>query len=194
MRFILSFFLFVLATPLSAQVSIHAYVDKTVLGDAETLAFTLEISGDLDELGSIQPPDAHGLVLAQSTPVLRSQVITNGEEHLTLRWLYRPQRTGQAEILAARIPVGGRIHKTDPISIEVVPQSQRNTARASRTRPSLGPKPDPPSAAEGDLFVRAEPSSRTLVPGQQVVVDYVLYVRSHLRPRRSSTTSSWRPT
>ena len=117
MRLVLSFLLFVLAAPLSAQVSIHAYVDKAVLGDAETLAFTLEISGDLDELGAVQPPDARGLVLAQSTPVLRSQVITNGEEHLTIRWLYRPQRTGQAEILSARIPAGGRILETDPISI-----------------------------------------------------------------------------
>lgn len=191
MRFVLSFFLFALAAPLSAQVSIHAYVDKTVLGDAETLAFTLEISGDLDELGAIQPPDARGLVLTQSTPVLRSQVITNGEEHLTLRWLYRPQRTGQAEMLSARIPVGGRILETDPISIEVIPQSQRSAPRASRSQPSLGPKPDPPSAAAGDLFVRAEPSSRSLVPGQQVVVDYVLYVRPHLRPRRSQVMGTW---
>ncbi len=191
MRSVLSFLLFTFAAPLGAQVSIHAYVDKTVLGDAETLAFTLEITGDLDELGPIQPPGAHGLTLAQSTPVLRSQVVTNGEEHLTLRWLYRPQRTGQSEILSARIPVGGRILETDPISIEVVPQSQRNTARASRMQPGLGPKPDPPGAAEGDLFVRAEPSSRSLVPGQQVVVDYVLYVRSHLRPRRSQVTGTW---
>lgn len=39
--------------------------------------------------------------------------------------------------------------------------------------------------------MRAEPSSRNVVPGQQVVVDYVLYSRPHLRPRRSQVTGTW---
>lgn len=189
----LSFLLFLLAcaVPLSAQVSIHAYVDKTVIGDAETVAYTLELSGDLDDIGSIQPPDAHGLTLAQGTPVLRTQSIINGETHLTLRWLYRPQRTGQAEILPTRIPIGSRTIETDAVSVEVVPQSQRTTPRASRVQPNLGHKPDPPARSEGDLFVRAEPSTRNVVPGQQVVVDFVLYARSGLRPRHSQVTGTW---
>ncbi len=191
MRLLIFPLLIALLAPATAQVSINSYVDKTEMGDAETLAFTLEISGDLAQLGTIQPPDARGLVLAQNSPVLRSQVVTNGEAHLTIRWLYRPQRTGQAEILSARIPVAGNTYESEPINIEVVPQSQRGAARASRTQPSLGPKPDVPETADGDLFVRAEPSARTIVPGQQVVIDYVLYSRPNLRPRRSQVTGTW---
>ena len=191
MRLALSVLLFLFAAPLSAQVSIHAYVDKTVLGDAETLAFTLEVSGNLDDLGSIQPPDARGLALVQGTPVLRSRVIVNGEDHLTLRWLYRPLHTGRAEILSARIPSSGHTLETDPISVEIVAQGQRNAPRASRMQPSIGPKPDTPTSADGDLFVRAEPSSRSAVPGQQVIVDYILYSRPHFHPRRSQVTGTW---
>ncbi len=191
MRFVLSLLLVGFAASSSAQVTVHAYVDNTVLGDAETLAYTLEISGDLDDLGDIQAPDARGLVLAQGAPVLRSQIVTNGEAQLTLRWLYRPLHIGQAEILAARIPSGGRVLETDPISIEIVTQSQRGASQASRSQPSLGHKPDPPTAATGDLFIRAEPSTRQVVPGQQVVIDYVLYSRPHLRPRRSQVTGTW---
>ena len=191
MRSVTVLLLLLSAASLSAQVTVHAYVDKTVVGDAETVAFTLELSGDIGDLGPIEPPDARGLALAQSTPVLRSQVINNGEQHLTLRWLYRPQRTGDADILAARIPTENRVLETEPIRVEVVPQSQRTAPRASRTQPSLGPKPDPPERADGDVFIRGELSTGDAVPGEQVVVEYILYARPHLRPRRSQVTGTW---
>jgi hypothetical protein len=49
----------------------------------------------------------------------------------------------------------------------------------------------PAPAAAGELFVRAEPSTRRVVPGQQIVVDYVLYAEPHLRPRRSQVVGPW---
>ena len=178
-----------LTAPAWAQVQLNAYVDKTEVGDSETLAYTLEISGDMDALDPVQAPDARGLVLAHRAPVLQSRVSINGQDQLTLRWLYRPQRLGDATILGARVTLRGRDYRTDPISVKVIPQSQRNGAPAlSPTPPRNGPSPPP--TASGELFVRAQPSTRRLVPGQQVIVDYVLYTEPHIRPRRSQVVGT----
>ncbi len=176
-----------LATPpASAQLSVYAYTDKTELGDEETLLYTLEITGDLSGLEPIRPPDARGLTLAMGHPAVQSTVVVNGRERLTLGWLYEPQRTGTATILGARIEAGGRTYRTDPVEITVVPQRQRGAAsapRASRLAPV--PAPQAPSAPSGDLFIRAEPRTRRVVVGEQVVVDFVLYFAPGLRPHGS---------
>ncbi|MDX1439049.1 MAG: BatD family protein [Rubricoccaceae bacterium] len=176
--------------PVQAQVTVNSYVDKTVLGDAETLAYTLELAGDLSHVGDVQAPDAVGLTLSQGTPVLRSQMTTsNGSDHLTIRWLYRPQRVGHGEILAARIPLGGRTITTDPIEIEIVPQSQRGGARQSRIPGAVTPD-TLDVVADGDLFIRGVPSASEVVVGQQILLDYNLYFRPGVRPRDSEIVGS----
>lgn len=182
--------LLVLAPPAAAQVSVNAYVDKLVLGDAEALAYTLEIAGDLDGLAPVQPPDARGLTLASPSPVLQSRVRTGGEERLTLRWRYQPQAAGKAEVLGARVRVGVREYRTDPITVEVLPQRRGASPGAPWGGPPQAASPAP-ATASGELFVRAEPRTRAVVPGQQVVVDYVLYFEPHLRPQRSQVTGTW---
>ncbi|HLT46129.1 MAG TPA: BatD family protein [Rubricoccaceae bacterium] len=174
----------------AAQVSVNAYVDKTELGDAETLAYTLEIRGDLAGLGPVEAPDARGLALAHPSPVLQERLAVNGDERLTLRWLYRPQGVGKATVLGATVRVGGRAYRTDPITVEVVPQRLRGSPGAPRSAFQPTPVP-PPQAASGELFVRAEPRTLRVVPGQQVVVDYVLYFEPHLRPQRSQVVGTW---
>lgn len=186
----------------SAQVTVNSYVDKTVLGDAETLAYTLEVSGDLQNLGTIQAPDATGMTLASGTPVLRSQMTTNtGADQLTLRWLYRPQRIGDAQIFSARIPIGNRTLTTNPIEIEIVPQSQRGAARQSRIPQGQTVTPEPADVlADGDLFIRGVPTTRNAVVGEQILVDYILYYKPGFRPRDSEISGSlnaegfWRET
>ena len=174
------------ASSASAQVTLHAYVDKTELGDAETLAYTLEVSGDLDDLAPIQPPEGRGLTLRQGSPIHQERLITNGQERLRLTWAYTPQRTGEVAVLGTNVRVKDRTYRTDPIFVTVVPQQQRRAPVA----PPTG-REAPPSTASGDLFVRAEPSTRRVVPGQQIIVNYVLYSAPHIHPRRSQVSGTW---
>ncbi|HYE97207.1 MAG TPA: BatD family protein [Rubricoccaceae bacterium] len=169
----------------SAQVAVHAYVDRTVVGAGEIVTYTLEARGDLRGLGDPEPPPARGLTLVQRTPTLRSFVRSSGgADELTVRWRYRAERSGTAELGPARVPISGRVFTTDPIRVEVSGNAP------SLGRPAPSPSPDPPSSGS-DLFVRAEPSSRRVVVGEQVVVDYVLYFAPHLQPRRSQVTAAW---
>ncbi|NNF57078.1 MAG: protein BatD [Rhodothermaceae bacterium] len=174
------------ASSATAQVTVHAFVDKTELGDAETLAYTLEVSGDLDDLAPIQPPEGRGLALRQGTPVHQERLILNGQERLRLTWAYTPQRTGDVAVLGTNVRVKDRTYRTDPVFVTVVPQQQRRAPVA----PPTG-RPSPPSTASGDLFVRAEPSTRRVVPGQQIIVNYVLYAAPHIHPRRSQVAGTW---
>src|SRR5690606_15423029 len=115
-----------LAQAASAQVSVHAYVDKTVLGDAEMLLFTVEASGDFRNLGRVTAPTTRGLEAVQTSPVQRWDVsVLGGRTHqkLTLQWQYRPLGTGTAYVGDAVVRIDGEEYTTDPIVVTVVSQS-----------------------------------------------------------------------
>ncbi|MDX1419590.1 MAG: BatD family protein, partial [Rubricoccaceae bacterium] len=179
---------FALGPGAAAQVSVNAFVDKTEVSESEPLTYTLEVRGDLAGLDPILPPEARGLSLASPAPIYQERASINGEGRLTLRWRYRPQAPGRATILQASVRVTGQTYRTDPIPVEVLPGGARSIPGAPRTVPL---PLQPPAAASGELFVRAQPTTRRVVPGQQVVLDYVLYFEPHLRPQRSQVVGTW---
>lgn len=183
-------FLLMLAAPALAQTSVHAYVDRTTMGEAETLTFTVEITGDFRDIGRITPPETRGLESVQTTPVQRWDVTSRGgvmRQQLALQWQYRPLGTGTAYIGEAGLELDGRDFSTDPIVVTVVSQAQRG-----------GPATPSPLAGNArtdagadDLFLRAEPTDTTAFVGEQVVVDYVLYFATGTQPRNSRILTSW---
>ena len=185
--------LVLLAPAALAQLTVHAFVDKTMMGDAETLLYTVEASGDFRDLGRITAPTTRGLTAVQTSPVQSWNVsILNGRQHqkLTLQWQYRPLGPGTAYVGATTLRLDGQTYTTDPIVVDVVPQSQRPSVPTWTPGLSGSPRADadPPPA---DIFIRAEPPSAGAWVGEQVVVDYVLYFEPDVLPRNSRIASSW---
>ncbi len=183
------------AHPASAQITVHAYVDKTIMGEAETLTYTVEARGAFRDLNRITAPTTRGLMAVQTSPVQSWDVAILGgqtRQQLTLQWQYRPIGTGTAYLDAVTLRLDGQDYTTDPIVVTVVSQSQRPSMPTWVPSPTGSPRPDPTAdAPPSDLFIRAEPSSATAYVGEQVVIDYVLYFEAGVQPRNSRIASAW---
>ena len=116
--------LVLLAPAALAQLTVHAFVDKTMMGDAETLLYTVEASGDFRDLGRITAPTTRGLTAVQTSPVQSWNVsILNGRQRqkLTLQWQYRPLGPGTAYVGATTLRLDGQTYTTDPIvSVDII--------------------------------------------------------------------------
>ncbi len=185
----------VLAVPALAQTTVHSFVDKTTMGDRETLVYTVEASGSFGDLGRVTPPETRGLVAVQTSPVQSWAVSSiNGvtDQTLTLQWQYRPLGTGTAYVGETTLRLDGRDYTTDPIVVTVVDQAQRPSAPTWNALPGGSPRQDfADLGGVPDLFIRAEPSATTAYVGEQVVVDYVLYFEAGVHPRNSRIVSAW---
>ena len=185
-----------LAAPaVRAQISVYAFVDKTTMGEAETLLFTIEAKGDFRDLNRITAPSTRGLTAVQTSPVQSWSVTTLGSttrQQLTLQWQYRPIGTGTAYLGAATLRIDGRDYTTDPIVVSVVSQSSRPAPPTWVPSPKGSPRPDlAADAPPSDIFIRAEPATASVYLGEQVVIDYVLYFDPNVLPRNSRIASAW---
>ncbi|MEM8558482.1 MAG: BatD family protein [Bacteroidota bacterium] len=184
---------------LAQTVSVSASASPSPAGLDEQVLFQIEVRGDLTSVGQIDPPGTQGLTLTLPTPQqsYQYQNINGRVDHvLTLTWIYRPLRVGQATIESAQVPVGGRRYTTDPVTVEIVPQAQRpppaNFHGATSSQHGRTQSDEPPEAATNDLFVRATPREARAYVGEQVVVDYVLtYDPVTVQPRDSQILGPW---
>ncbi len=182
----------VLAPAAAAQVTVHAFVDKTTMGDGETLLYTIEASGPFGDLGQVEPPETRGLTAVQTQPIPEWDVTIRGgqtQQRLRLQWQYRPLGTGQVYLGEATLRLDGRAYTTAPVTVQVVDQAQRPSAALASPGPASSPRPD--FSGPADLFIRAEPATATAFLGEQVVVDYVLYFEPSVHPRNSRIASAW---
>jgi hypothetical protein len=175
------------ATDVRAQtVSIQAYVKETTVAVNEQVTYAIEISGaSFADVRTPDPPQAKRLNLVQRRPRRSRQMsYQNGNVNrsITFRWTYRPERTGDARIGRARIRVDGRSYRTDPIPIRVT--ARRSSSASNRSRRSNAPDEDA-------LFIRAEPSTRSVFRGEQATLTYRLYYHPDYRVRRSRMAGSW---
>ncbi len=186
--------LLVLVPTAVAQVTVHAYVDKTTMGDGEVLLYTVEASGDFRDLGPVTAPTTRGLTAVQTAPVQSWDVsVRNGQtrQRLRLQWQYRPLGTGTVYLGETTLRLDGRAYTTSPVTVQVVAQAQRPSASLWSPGPTASPRPAFGDGGAPNLFLRAEPSAGTAFLGEQVVVDYLLYFEAGVQPRNSRIASAW---
>jgi len=199
---VLSTFLLLLPQTSAAQeVSVEASVNATEIGDQETLTLTVTINGsDGSGVFTPDPPETEGLALTQRTPGTRRNVsIVNGRvtQSFGFTWMLRPVAEGRARILPMEVVVAGETYRTEPIDINVVPQSQR-PAQQPRVRdpfsafqpPNPGPEPTP-TPSERDIYIQVVPASASVWQHEQLVLEYRLFFREGIQLRQSRLTDSW---
>lgn len=200
----LSFLLAALALAASARaqdpIKVLASVESTTVGDQDIVAYSVEISGgDLSAVRAPVAPETENLALVQPVPsTSRSMQIVNGlvSQSLSFQWLFRPVQQGSARIGESEVAVYGKVYRTDPIRLSVVPQSQRpSRGMPSRARPFGGDpnaRPDPADElGPKDLFVSAAPTKRHAYQGEQIGITYKLFFRRGVQIRQSRLADSW---
>ena len=144
----------------------------------ETVTYTVTLEGG--RATRVGPPLATGaLQLASNTPSLDATTIINGRTERRVAWVYRATRPGTGQIGRFVARVGGQRVSASGFTISV------SAGPPARSGPAV------PSSRSRDMFVRAEPSRRSAVVGQQVVVDYVLYFVPEIQPRQIAPVGTW---
>lgn len=183
-----------------AQVSVAASVDDKTIGTEEVVRYTIEIRGaPFADVVTPAPPSAENLALVQRSPSTQQNIsIVNSdvERSLSFTWQYRPQKEGKASIGTTEVTVSNRKYQTESIDITVVPQAQRPARPSGGSGRWLFPDAsdydaDEPPITETDVFIRAEPSKRSIYQNEQLSVDYVLFFRQGVLLRNSRLADSW---
>jgi len=190
-------------TSSSIAQTVTGRVSSSTIGTEETVAYTLEISNaDASDVSSLTPPSAEGLTLVSANPSRSTNMsITNGQvsRSVSYTWHYRPQQEGEAKILETSVSIGDQSFTAQPVTITVVPQSQR-PARQNRRRSPFGgfslfddPFTDepPPEVTPQDIFIRAAQSTGEAFLNEQITLEYTLYFRPGTSPRNSRQSDSW---
>jgi len=192
-----------LTSQTSIAQNVSGSVSSSTIGTEESVSYTLEISdSDGSEIVTPTPPDAIGLTLISGNPSRSTNMsIINGQisTSVSYTWHYRPEKEGDAQILETAITVGETSFTTQPVTITVVPQSQRPQTQSRSRSPfggfSLFDDPvsgDPPAeVTQQDIFIRANQSTTEAYLNQQITLDYKLYFRPWTSPRNSRQADSW---
>lgn len=191
--------LLLVQTAAAQDVTVQASVSSNVLGTGETLVYTITVDGaSFNGVQRPEPPATSNLALVQSTPsTTQSTTIVNGRmrQSIGFRWSLRPLREGQARIESATVVVGDEMFRTEPIVVEVVPQSQRPQRSTRRSPFGRRAAPDDrdaePAISDDDIFIRAIPSKRTAYQNEPVTITYHLYFRDGVQLRQSRLADSW---
>ncbi len=186
-------------------VRVQAFVSESTIGTEEILAYSIQIeNASSQDVTRPEAPRTEGLTLLQSTPSSQmSTSIINGRlsQSLSFEWRYRPSREGQARIEETAVVVKGQTYRTAPITITVVPQSQRpaTARRNARSRmidpfnPSTTADDPLPASTIGkdDIFIRAIPSASSVYQSEQIHIEYQLFFREGMQLRQSRLADSW---
>jgi hypothetical protein len=147
-----------------SQVKFYAVcnADEIILGSYFNVEFVIENGSHLDFV----PPDFKGFQVI-SGPNRSSQIsIINGQRSQKEAYGYSliPEKTGNLIIGSAKIRVGKKSYKSQPLTVKVL-----KSAKGSRS-----------STPEKDVFVKAELVEQNVYFGQQVLLNYVLYTRKRI--------------
>jgi hypothetical protein len=166
-------------TPAAAQeVSVRARVDRSRIGEGETVALIVEIVAP--SIDQTSPPDLSRLedfeITGGPSVAQRFQWI-NGRTSASRSYSYvlRPRGIGTRTIPALGLLVHGRTYRTQPIEVEVVTGAVAPPGGPRQGVPPPGsPEPARPAPGQPDVRVRAEVEGRAVYVGQQVTVRFLL--------------------
>ncbi len=151
----------------------EAAVDRTTVGIGEQFTFSLTLTGQTVGGGkNIQLPDLSKFHIMAGPNQSSSMQIINGavSASATYSYVLQPREIGRFAIGPASIEAGGGVHKTQPLTIEVVKAAQRQSPQAATGEPA--------SADMGEnLFLRAVVDRSRVSRGEQINLVFKLYTR-----------------
>jgi len=175
------------ATPLlSQEPQVRASVTPERVEEGDQVTLTVEISGDSQ--APDEPPDltqVQGFILAAGPSVSSYFRWINGQTSASRTYTYTllPQGRGTRTIPPLTLKVGGRVLRTEPLRVDVVPRGSPGAGgnpppRSSPfgdpgTRRRIAPPPTSPSL----LIVEASVDKPVVYPGEQVTLVYRVYTQ-----------------
>lgn len=165
-----------------AQVEVEGTVSESEIFTGERIRFSVEISGDFNDVSRPTVPDQfEGIRLLSSNPsISRNFSMINGETSTTYSYVYSfaAEEEGSFEIPSFEVQVDGETYRTEPVSINIRQRSAAAQSGRSSSRP--------------DIFLRLEVSDEQPVVGQQLIANVVLYFRDGLEVNSYQPRPGWK--
>jgi hypothetical protein len=174
-----------LSVPLAfaQDVQVAATVGSDVVGLDDQFQLAVTVSGkDSGDAENPRLPRLNGLKIVGGPNISTQFQWINGRTSSSKSYIYilLPEKEGQFTIDPVEVRVGGKIYKTEPITIRVTSTAPR------RARPQLPPldpfagedtRPGRSGPSGEEVFVTAELDRSSAYPGQQVTLSYHLYTQ-----------------
>jgi hypothetical protein len=165
----------------AADLEFTASVDQTTVGMGEQFQLTLTVQGEdmLSVPSPALPPLADFDVLGSTSSQATNISIINGQmkKQATVNFIYvlSAKHLGKATIPPCKLTYQGKDYQSQPIEITVVKAAQGQAV------PMPSPPGAPPAGAqvplEGNLFLSAVPSRKTVYVGEPVTLEVSLCTR-----------------
>lgn len=181
-RFIILIGLLLVCSLNAGELTINSYVDRTTIGLDDQLRFTIEITGtDAGKISQPELPEISGFRnIGSSSSSSSSFSIVGGRMTgtVTRSFVYtlRPVSAGNFLIPPISLQFEKQTLVTDPIRISVVEGTVQPPPVSRQFREQA---PEPEQLAE-NIFIVAETAKTSVVRGEPVVVNYLLYSRYDL--------------
>ncbi len=188
---------------------VTAEVDRTDLTLYDTVALTITVTGE-SNIGPPVLPSLSGLQMV-GRRVSSEQTLRNGQLSAKFEFVYilQPRRTGTIEIGPVSVAVGGGVHETSPITLDVtqgvpptpvaIPTPSSPGIR-SFLRPQSPPNQGDPSfqssTDDGVYFIEAEVDKESPYLGEQITYTSRFYSSNpYTRPIHSAPdfVGFWNP-
>lgn len=189
LKYLLTFVLTLLTVTLTqaAEIEFNASVDRSTVGLGEDFILTVTVRGQ--DMVSVPKPELPSLpdfnLLGSSSSQSTNIQFVNGQmsKQASINYIYylSAKKLGKLTIGACLIKYKDQEYRSQPIEIEVVKSS---TARAQPASPGRTSAAQSNIPIEGNLFLSANASRKTVYVGEQVTVDFTLYNRFQISDAR----------
>jgi hypothetical protein len=162
--------------------SFNARVDRTQVAMGESLILEVTLSLQDGAVDGYRPPEVRGARILGEEPSQSTQIHMGGGRtfsQMVYTWRYQLAVTqkGALTIGPARVRVGGRELHTNAITVAVGDGPPRAAAPARRSPLSGLPfNVEPEPVTDGKNFLRVIPSKTKAYVGEQVTVEWFLYL------------------
>ncbi|MEM1220252.1 MAG: BatD family protein [Bacteroidota bacterium] len=166
-------FTFFLASPIklmAQEVSFEAVTDVKQILESNYMEVSFVITNGRGRY--FKPPSFSGFKILRGPVTNYSMQNINGVSSTQMAYAYvlQPERTGILTIGPASVQVNQQLYKTKSLRVTVIKDDAANSQNVNSDLPAV--------------FFKAELSSSEAYVGQQVFLDYKLYVRSGLNKER----------
>ena len=138
----------------SDEVTVKAYVDRTVIGLNQQFSLNVELSGErIDSAIRPQLPPMEAFSAYQGSGSSERYQIVNGKmsSSKTFTYYFYTTKTGKFTIGPVTVVSGGKTYKSDPITIGI----QKVAAQQPRPGGKAGPGKQSTIQSSGELFIKA---------------------------------------
>jgi len=161
----------------ASDLTVKAYVDKTVIGLNQQFTLSVELSGKgVNSVSNPKLPKMDSFAAYLGSGSSQNIQFINGRmsSSKTINYYFQATAVGKFQIGPVIISYKGHTYQTQPITIEI----QRNPSTSSQ-QPSSGQNRAVKSTGitQNDLFIKAVVNKKRVYQNEPVIVTYKIYTR-----------------